>query len=231
MRLYLMVLGVMTSTQAPVPGYLIQTDAGDNVLVDTGYRPSGDPAEPIGVDGEHDLLLRLGEIGVRPGDVRYVVCSHFDPDHAGNHDLFPDAEFVVQREHHEAARAGSIPRLGSARPHWDAPGLRYKLIDGDHTLLPGIELVESGGHVPGHQSVLVRLPNTGPVLLAIDAIPMSIALDPEQRPVFPFDLDEAALRDSTRKLVALAGQENALIIHGHDAAQWATLRTAPGYYD
>ncbi|HJP80280.1 MAG TPA: N-acyl homoserine lactonase family protein [Pseudonocardiaceae bacterium] len=231
MRLYLMVLGTMTSTQAPVPGYLIQTDAGDNVLVDTGYRPSGNPDEPISVAGEQELLQQLGAIGVRPGDVRYVVCSHFDPDHAGNHDLFPDSEFVVQREHYEAARAGSIPRLGLARQHWDAPGLRYKLIDGESTLLPGIELVESGGHVPGHQSVLVRLPNTGPVLLAIDAIPMAIAMDPGQRPVFPFDLDEAALRDSTGKLVALAAKENALIIHGHDAAQWATLHIAPGYYD
>lgn len=231
MRLYLMVLGMMKSTQAPVPGYLIQTDAGDNVLVDTGYRPSGNPEEPISVADEHDLRRRLDAIGVRPEDVRHVVCSHFDPDHAGNHDLFPDAEFVVQREHYETARAGSVPRLGFARPHWDAPGLRYKLIDGDQTLLPGIELVESGGHVPGHQSVLVRLPNTGPVLLAIDAIPMAIALDPQQRPVFPFDLDEAELRDSTRKLVAIADRENALIIHGHDAAQWATLRVAPCYYD
>jgi hypothetical protein len=38
--------------------------------------------------------------------------------------------------------------------------------------------VATGGHVPGHQSVLVRLPETGPVLLAIDAVPAAAYFDP-----------------------------------------------------
>jgi N-acyl homoserine lactone hydrolase len=45
-------------------------------------------------------------------------------------------------------------------------------VDGDTELLPGLTLLETSGHTPGHQSVLVRLPQTGPVLLAIDAVVM-----------------------------------------------------------
>ncbi|MFJ1971443.1 N-acyl homoserine lactonase family protein [Streptomyces sp. NPDC087903] len=227
MRLYLLRLGTIPGLQAPVPGYLIRTDDGRTVLVDTGAAPGG----PVEVEEGQDVVSALARLGVRPEDVDIVVCSHLDPDHVGGHAAFPGAEFVIQRAHHELARSGTVPRLAAGRPLWDVPGLRYRTVDGDTELLPGIELVASGGHVPGHQSVLVRLERTGAVLLAVDAIPMSAALDPDDRPVFPFDLDEKELRESTRKLVELAGAENALIVHGHDAQQWRTLRVAPEYYD
>ena len=47
---------------------------------------------------------------------------------------------------------------------------RIRLVDGDTELLPGITLIETSGHVPGHQSVLVRLSKTGAVLLTVDAV-------------------------------------------------------------
>lgn len=98
-------------------------------------------------------------------------------------------------------------------------------------LLPGLELIETSGHVPGHQSVLVRLPQTGPVLLAIDAIPAQRDLDPEKRLPSPYDMDEASVRASTRTLVELAQREQVkLIVHGHDAEQWKTLKKAPEFY-
>jgi len=62
------------------------------------------------------------------------------------------------------------------RPQWDQPIERIRLVDGDTELLPGLELIETSGHVPGHQSVLVRLPKTGAVLLTIDAVPSARAL-------------------------------------------------------
>ncbi|MET7455002.1 N-acyl homoserine lactonase family protein [Streptomyces sp. NPDC005574] len=227
MRLYLLRLGTVPGLGAPVPGYLIRTDDGHTVLIDTGAAPDG----PLQVEEGQDVVSALARVGVRPEDVDLVVCSHLDPDHVGGHAAFPGAEFVIQRAHLDLARSGTVPRLAASRPLWDVPGLRYRTVDGDTELLPGIELVASGGHVPGHQSVLVRLERTGAVLLAVDAIPMSAALDPEDRPVLPFDLDEKELRASTRKLVDLARAENALIVHGHDAQQWRTLRVAPAYYD
>jgi N-acyl homoserine lactone hydrolase len=71
-------------------------------------------------------------------------------------------------------------------------------------LLPGIELIESSGRVPGHQSVLVRLPHTGPVLLAIDAVTEAAQLDADRQDLGPTDMDATGVRASTRKLVALA---------------------------
>lgn len=235
MRLYFLRLARGKASGAPIPGYLIQTDDGTNILIDTGLP--ADPAEGLGgrregfeAGPEDFVVAQLARLGLSPRDIRYVVSTHFDLDHAGGHDAFPEAEHVSQRAHYEAARAG-LPRAQLLRSHWDHPALRYRLLDGDTELAPGVELIETSGHAVGHQSVLVRLPETGPVVLAIDAIPHSSMLDPDTRAIQPFDEDEALTRASTRKLVDLARREGAaMLVHGHDAGQWATLKLAPEFY-
>ncbi len=239
MKLYLLHLASLQPVGVPIPGYLIQTDDGLNILVDSGLPLSyiESPPGPLGplklqveMRQKDHITSRLAELGLKPRDIHYLVCTHFDADHAGNHDLFTRAELLVQRSHYEAAKAGHV-RSARVRDHWDSPALRYRLLDGDTSLLPEIELVESGGHVPGHQSVLVRLPKTGPVLLAIDAIPTADMLNADTRQVMPNDEDEAATRASTRKLAELAEREGVkLIVHGHDPQQWLTLKKAPDWY-
>ena len=111
--------------------------------------------------------------------------------------------------------------------------LPYRLVDGDVELVPGVELIETGGHVPGHQAVLVRLPQTGPVLLAIDAAALEADLDPDTRlEDNGGDLDPAGARESARKLFDLVGREKVtLTIFGHDEKLWPTLKKAPEFYD
>src|SRR6185436_10812834 len=180
-RLYLMRTGTVAATGAPVPVYLIETDGGCRVLVDSGYprERAGayrtNPTEPVRVDPADTVDSHLARIGVAPADIDYVVCSHFDPDHAGNHDQFPRARFVVQQRHYRSARAGTPARIAAGRARWDRPELRYEQVRGDVTLVAGVELIESSGHVPGHQSVLVRFVGRAPMLLAVDAIPTTEA--------------------------------------------------------
>ena len=245
MKLYVMQLGVFTHNDTPVPGFLVQTDDGTNVLVDTGcplFTYTCEAIHPtfhtepvsfsIEANPDDTVEHRLKEIGLTPQDVHYVVCSHLDWDHAGCHGLFTGAKMVVQRKHHEAAFSGKYPRFNLTRDQWNAPGLQYQLVDGDTTLLPGIELIDTSGHVPGHQSVLVRLPNTGPVLLPIDAIQTQDRLDADTRELsLHIDMDETAIRASTRKLADLARRENVrIIIFGHDGEVWRTLRKSPEFY-
>jgi N-acyl homoserine lactone hydrolase len=236
MRLYLFHLG-RTGSGSPAPGYLIQTDAGQNILIDSGFprtmigtEPPPGSAGPR-VTGADFIGNRLAELGLGPADIDLLVCTHLDHDHAGNHDLFTAAELVIQREHYAVAQTGIHPRFEQTRVAWGHPSLRYHQVDGDTLLVPGLELIATGGHVPGHQSVLVRLPETGPVLLTIDAIPRAAQLDPDTRTIGPFDMDEAGVRASTRKLNALIEREGVrLVIFGHDAGLWETLRHAPEYY-
>jgi N-acyl homoserine lactone hydrolase len=232
MRLYLFQMALMPTSGIPAPGYLIQTDDGANVLIDTGFPKHFEaPSMDLRLDERDYIVNQLATLGLAPRDIHYLVCTQFDQDHAGGHDAFVDAELIVQRRHYEVARAGTHPRFERMRAHWDHPGLRYRLIDRDCTLLAGIELIETSGHVRGHQSVLVRLPQTGPVLLAIDAVTEAAQFDADRRELGPHDMDLASVCESTRKLVELARREGvALMVFGHDAAQWPTLKKAPDYY-
>ncbi len=237
MRLYLLSMATMDEGM-PIPAYLIRTDDGKNILIDTGFSPEmAAAALAPGYQGPpvHDFISvvdHLAVLGIRPEEVDMLVATHLDPDHAGLTDAFPGAEIVIQRAQLAAARAEAHPRFGLTRAHWDAPNLRYRQIDGDTELVPGVTLIETGGHVPGHQSVLVRLPQTGPVLLAIDAVTSAGQADPETRERRPMDLDDAAARESARKLRDLAAREGVtLTIYGHDKSQWQTLKLAPEYYE
>jgi N-acyl homoserine lactone hydrolase len=137
---------------------------------------------------------------------------------------------VVQREQYDVARGGH-QRFAASRPHWDLPAERYRFVDGDTTPLPGIDLIETGGHVPGHMSVLVRLPETGPVLLTVDAVANQANFKPD-RQISPMDLDGEKTIASTRKMLELAQHEHVtLVIFGHDGQQWQTLKKCTEYYE
>ncbi len=236
-RLYLLQLSTST-----VPGagrelkmvsgcYLVQTSDGKNILIDSGlpadYTPP--PGTPP-AENKKNVLEHLADLGLRPDDIDLLICTHFDVDHAGYHDVFTRAEFIVQREHYELARSG-YARFAAVRAHWDQPTLRYRLIEGDTELLPGLLLIETSGHAPGQQSVLVHLPQTGKVLLAIDAVVLQRLFTADRR-AWPTDDNEEQLRASTRKLLDLVEREHvALVIFGHDGEQWQTLKKAPAYYE
>lgn len=227
-RLYLMQVGTMPEYQIPIVGYLVQTDDGQNILIDSGL-PAIIPEEQREFVNGQTLFEQLATIGLQPDDIDRVISTHYDFDHSGNHGAFTKATFVVQRAHHEDAPGN--PRYALTREQWDQPLERLQLVDGDTELLQGLELIETSGHVPGHQSVLLRLPKTGAVLLTIDAVPF--------REGFVRDLaddgsnpDAAAIRVSTNKLLDLVEREKVeLVIFGHDPEQWQGLKKLPGYFE
>ncbi len=234
-RLYLIQVATVIAgpLTAPVPCYLIQTRDGKNILIDSGFSPNYQPP-PNGlverIENRKGVIEQLAMIGVRPSDINILICTHYDNDHAGNLGSFPNARLVAQRLQYEVASAGH-PRFALTRSQWDQPASRYQLVDGDTQLLPGLDLIETSGHVPGHQAVLVHLPQTGPVLLAIDAIAQQ-AFFTADRPASPADADGAGAIASTRKLLNLIEKEHpSLVIFGHDSPQWAMLKQLPDFYD
>jgi N-acyl homoserine lactone hydrolase len=229
-RLYLMQVATLPGVNSPIVCYLVQTEDGTNILIDSGLAPNTEPppGAPNPIMGAN-VIEQLAQIGIKPADIRLFIATHFDPDHAGNNDLFPAAEFIVQRGLYEDAQTS--PRAARSRDHWGKPNLKYRCVDGDTVLLPGLELIETSGHVPGHQSVLVRLPKTGNILLAIDAVMNQKDFTPDREGA-RMDADPDMARTSTRKLIDLAARENAaLVIFGHDGQQWDTLHKLPEFYE
>jgi N-acyl homoserine lactone hydrolase len=225
------------SREVPIPSgsllmssgcYLVQTDDGRNILIDSGMP--ADVASPgPAIEDSPEILVQLDGLGVGPDDVDTVICTHYDIDHVGRHERFAKAVFVVQREHHELAASGA-ERFANGRGHWDPPGAQRRLVEGDAELLPGLWLVETSGHAPGHQSVLVKLPVSGPMRLASDAVSLQEQFTPERQALSYEDAER--LRASTRKLLNLASSEKvAFTVFHHDGRQWKTLRQAPEFYE
>ena len=218
----------MPEYQIPVVCYLVQTDDGKNILIDSGL-PEIIPEEDAEFVNGRDVIEQLASIGLKPDDIDTVISTHYDGDHAGRHAAFTQAQYVVQRAHH--LDAATNPRYAAVRPQWDQPIERIRLVDGDTELLPGLRLIETSGHVPGHQSVLLRLPQTGAVLLTIDAVSFSEGFTRDQ-PDDASNPDAAAIRASTIKLLDLVEREQiGLVIFGHDPEQWKALKKLPEYYE
>ncbi len=227
-RLYLMQVGSMPHYQIPIVCYLVQTHDGKNILIDTGL-PAIMPEEAADFENGRDVIEQLASIGLKPEDIDTVISTHYDIDHAGRHAAFTQAQYVVQRVHH--LDAASNPRFAALQSQWDQPLARIRLVDGDTELLPGLELIETSGHVPGHQSVLVRLPQTGAILLTIDAVPFAAGFT-RAMPDDGSDPDAAAIHASTIKLIDLVAREQiGLVIFGHDQEQWQTLKELPQFYE
>src|SRR3982750_2188395 len=109
------------------------------------------------------LVSQLDALGVKPPDIKYVAISHSHPDHIGNVGLFPQAMLLVQKAEYE----------------WPSPfGARFKpehpatKLEGDHDVFGdgSVTILATPGHTPGHQSLLVRLPKTGALVLSGDAV-------------------------------------------------------------
>lgn len=226
LRLYLIQVASLPGDY-PVVCYLVQTGDGKNILIDTGLPDAA--ALPPGFEPTlgKTVVEQLAALGLQPGDINTLICTHFDADHAGHHSDFANAEAVVQKAHYDDALTN--PRHGLTRSQWDARQFRF--VEGDTELIPGLELIDTNGHNVGHQSVLVRLPETGAVLLAIDAVGAQSDFR-ANRDDFSRDDNAEATLASTRRLLDLAQRENAaLVVFGHDREQWKSLKKLPDYYN
>lgn len=227
-RLYLMQVGSMPEYEIPIVCYLVQTDEGKNILIDSGL-PEIIPEEASDFENGQDIIEQLASIGLKPDDIDMVISTHYDGDHAGRHAAFTKAQYIVQRVHH--LDAASNPRYALIRSEWDQPTERIRLVDGDTEVLSGLELIETSGHVLGHQSVLLRLPKMGAILLAIDAVPFGEGFTRDEQDDGS-NSDAEAVRASTIKLLDLVEREHiGLVIFGHDKEQWEGLKKLPEFYE
>jgi N-acyl homoserine lactone hydrolase len=102
------------------------------------------------------------------------------------------------------------------------------LREGDGEVVPGVWVISSPGHTPGHQSVLVSLPESGKILLALDAIDTRANIELEVLGGTPWNT--ALAIDSIRRLVQLAKRENAMLLPGHEPGCWGKIKRSPDCY-
>jgi glyoxylase-like metal-dependent hydrolase (beta-lactamase superfamily II) len=163
-----------------------------------------------------------------PADIAYLGFSHSHGDHVGNANLFTAATLYIQQPEFDAAfgpdaaKSGFNPALyGKLRQSTMA------ILQGDHDVFGdgSVVILSTPGHTPGHQSLLVRLPRTGAVLLSGDAV--HFRENWEQRRVPARNFDRAQSLASMDRIARVLERENAVLWINHDQAQTDTLPHAP----
>jgi glyoxylase-like metal-dependent hydrolase (beta-lactamase superfamily II) len=133
-----------------VLGFAVR-DGADVVLVDTGVGEGSEIIERLYAPRRRALRAALGDAGIAMADVSAVVNSHLHFDHCGGNALFPGTPITVQRAEYEAAHEPHY-----TVPDWvDAPGLDYRLVEGEARVTERTRVVPTPGHTPGHQSLIV----------------------------------------------------------------------------
>jgi glyoxylase-like metal-dependent hydrolase (beta-lactamase superfamily II) len=219
--------------QIPVACYLVRATDG-TILFDTGLSPRAVPGllrnDPLARFTNEDLLVhRLDVLGLEADDIDVVVLSHLHYDHAGGTELFARSELVVQKDEYAYAHYPA-PFFASFyyRKNFDLPDRRWRLLDGDAELAPGVTVLRTDGHTPGHQSLLVELPETGPVILTGDACYWQEHLDAERVPGVVWNPTLAL--HAIKRLKTLARLTGARVFPGHDPDFWRTVKQSPDAY-
>ncbi|MEJ2870436.1 MBL fold metallo-hydrolase [Actinomycetospora sp. OC33-EN08] len=181
--------------------FLVRT-AGRILLVDLGMGPID--AEFPAADGHFlagDLVDNLRIQGVAPAEVDTVFYSHLHLDHVGwtapgGTLTFPGARHVVGEREFEfwrdldpaAPLAGVGPGQGVIDPLLD----RIESVADGASLAPGVDVVSTPGHTPGHCSLVISSGQERAVLLG-DVVHCAIQLtDNDQAMAFDADPELAA---------------------------------------
>lgn len=177
------------------------------VLVDTG--------------GSKDFMATIGgfsgrfeQAGFKPDDVTDIILTHAHPDHLwGAIDELDESRFAKARIHMSVVERDFWMRSGVAESMPDAfKGMaagsqrRLKIIEAQINavqpgteLLPGLSLVDTGGHTPGHVALLVAS-GTQSLLIGGDALANPIFSFQRPEWVWGADMDPAKAI-ATRKVL------------------------------
>lgn len=169
------------------------------------------------------LASQLEQLGVKPADIKFLAVSHTHPDHTGNVEMFPQSMLLVQKAEYEWPGAGGASRFKPEHPVTKLEGDKDVFGDGSVTIVP------TPGHTPGHQSLLVKLPRTGALLLSGDAVHFKLNWDNRGVPAMNFNQEQS--HASMQRMADMMMKEKATLWINHDKAQRDTLKMSPEYYE
>jgi len=203
--------------------YLIK-HGDDYLLWDTGHAMTTPNVAP-----KVSLVDLLAKLDLKPDQIKYVGISHYHADHTGQVDSFPKATLLIGK--------GDWDAITSPKP---AEGVNVKpfenWIKGDNKVEPvpidkdvfgdgSVIMLRTPGHTPGHHSLLVKLPQTGNVIITGDAVHFHENYDTDGVPSFNFDRAQTVA--SIERIKKIAAALKATIIIQHDARDVEKLPAFP----
>jgi N-acyl homoserine lactone hydrolase len=258
LRLYVLDCGIITpanvdayglkvsevaNTKMVTPCFLIAHPRG-TMIWDTGEIPDSafqggvSPQKLNAFTVDRPLLPQLAAIGYAPADITYLALSHYHGDHVANASSFAGSTWIVQKGDRDAIfapRSAEPPRPGAVPdPKYFAALASSKtlLLNGeDHDVFgDGTVVIKSTpGHTPGHQSLFLKLANTGNVLLSGDLYHYPEEITYKKIPSFDSNKEQTA--KSREMIEEFVKQNHAQLWIQHDYTAGIKRKIAPAYYD
>jgi glyoxylase-like metal-dependent hydrolase (beta-lactamase superfamily II) len=203
--------------------YVIRHGA-DVMVWDTGYLPGSAPNAT-----NKPLADLLKQMNVNSEDVKYVGVSHFHADHTGQLAALKNATLLIGKGDWDGITAN--PPMGGANAkgfaEWIAENRKTETQGADKDVFGdgSVMMLRAPGHTPGHNILLVRLKEMGPVLLSGDAVHFLENYDYEGVPGFNFD--RAQTIASIQRIKQMQKNLKATLIIQHDPRDIGKLPAFP----
>ena len=177
------------------------------------------------------LVDALAKADVKPDQIKYIGISHYHADHTGQIASFPKATLLIGAREWDA--------ISSPKP---AEGVNFKpfesWIKGDSKVEPqpidkdvfgdgSVIVLRTPGHTPGHQSLLVKLSQMGPVIITGDAVHFHENYDSDGVPAINFDRAQTVA--SIERIKKIAANLKGKVIIQHDARDVDMLPAFPAF--
>jgi glyoxylase-like metal-dependent hydrolase (beta-lactamase superfamily II) len=207
------------------------------LLYDTGLndRLVGRPLYENTLEGYGQIKFntlsgQLADIGVTPANIDFLVLSHYHWDHVGNAGDFAGSTWLV----YKGDRDQMFSSAARANPWFNQyaalENSKTRLLSGDYDVFGDgtVVVLATPGHTEGHCSLLVRLKNTGPVVLSGDLYHYA-----EERVLkrMPNEEKTSGTVESRQKVEELLRRTGAQLWIGHSMELFRTVRKSPAWYD
>jgi glyoxylase-like metal-dependent hydrolase (beta-lactamase superfamily II) len=196
----------------------------DYLLWDTGHAMTAPNVAP-----KVSLVDLLAKLDVKPEQIKYVGISHYHADHTGQIASFPKATLLIGQREWDAISAPKPAEGVNFKPFesWikGESKVEPQPIDKDVFGDGSVIMLRTPGHTPGHSSLLVKLPQTGAVILSGDAVHFRENYDSDGVPAFNFDRAQTVA--SMERIKKIASNLKATLIIQHDARDIEKLPAYP----
>lgn len=175
------------------------------------------------------LVDQLSQINIKPDDIDMVGISHYHFDHTGQAVGFPNAKLLIGKDDLAVLKQTPTPDDINTKvlSPWLEGNAVIEPVSGDHDVFGdgSVTMINTPGHTPGSHSLLVRLPETGAVLLSGDTVHFNEQVTNNNVP--PFNTDRAQSLASMDRLYGIVNNIPATLIIQHEPEHIKLLPTFP----
>ena len=176
------------------------------------------------------MRSQMQEIGIEAQEVTYFAPSHLHLDHSGNANYFSNSTLLIQQTEYQIAFSKDAGKYDFDINNYSALKDAKRIeLQGDHDVFGdgSAIILSTPGHSLGHQSLYLKLPETGPIILSGDLYHFEKNRSDYGIPVWN---DKKSTISSFARIDNIIDQTSAKLWIQHDPAAAKTMRMSPAFY-